>query len=235
MNLITREHLAKRGGHSTWEMVARTFVVGGTTNCNSIHNRQKNVRVEDGSLIIESHNEPIETMSYSSARLLTKNLGEWKYGRIEVRAKLPTGKGTWSAIWMLPTLDRPMQWPQDGEIDIMEHVGFNTGTIYGTIHTSSNNLISGTQKSDSIKTSNVSQFHVYAIEWDEKSIRWFTDRYEYHRVERLPDDGDSEWPFDKPFHLIINLAVGGNWGGKMGIEENDWPQRMVVDYVRVFQ
>lgn len=194
-----------------------------------------NVRVEDGLLIIESHKDSIGNNAYTSAKLVSKGKGDWKTGRIEVRAKLPRGKGTWPAIWMLPTLNRKMKWPQDGEIDIMEHVGYNEGWVYGTIHTEKYNHLKGTQKSDSLFLKDaVDEFHTYAIDWTEDHIKWYVDDKLYNTVERNGENKEG-WPFDDRFHLILNLAVGGNWGGKYGVDESIWPQRLEIDYVRVYQ
>ncbi len=198
-------------------------------------NRKENAYVADGNLVITAHKEPFHTNHYTSARLVTKNKGDWKYGKIAVRAKLPEGLGTWPAIWMLPTLDRRLDWPKDGEIDIMEHVGYNQGMIYGTIHTKKYNHMIGTQKSDSILVNDAhTAFHVYAITWDKDQITWSVDDEEYLTLKK-GNEGENGWPFDKEFHLILNLAVGGNWGGKMGIDDSIWPQQLIVDYVRVYQ
>lgn len=196
---------------------------------------EKNVRVEDGKLIVEAHQEKDESYSYSSSKVVSTGKGDWKYGYIEVRAKLPYGKGTWPAIWMLPTLDRKLNWPMDGEIDIMEHVGYNMGTVYGTIHTGKYNHRIGTQKSDSVEVANIHQdFHVYAIDWGPEHISWFVDGQKFYTVYKNGDSRDG-WPFDDKFHLILNVAVGGDWGGKYGVDNGIWPQRMEIDYVRVYK
>lgn len=197
---------------------------------------RKNARVENGSLIIEAHKETIENKGYSSARLVSKKKGDWKYGRVEVRAKLPKGKGTWPAIWMLPTEWKYGGWPASGEIDIMEHVGYDQGVVHGTIHTESYNHSKGTQKEGTIKVSDASEaFHVYAVDWTEKKIDFLVDGKVYHTVTRDPKEDYKGWPFDQSFHVILNIAVGGNWGGREGVEENIWPQKMEVDYVKVYQ
>ncbi len=197
--------------------------------------RLKNASVQNGVLSISAHREAYKSNQYTSARLVTKNNGDWQYGTIEVRAKLPEGLGTWPAIWMLPTLNRRLNWPLDGEIDIMEHVGYNQGVVYGTIHTEKFNHMIGTQKSDSIiVTDAASAFHTYRIDWDQEKITWSVDEIDFLTLEKANED-EKGWPFDKPFHLVLNLAVGGNWGGKMGVDKNIWPQQMVIDYVRVYQ
>lgn len=196
--------------------------------------REENARVENGKLIIEAHKEDFENKKYTSARLVSKNKGDWKYGKIEIRAKLPSGKGTWPAIWMLPTLKRNMKWPDDGEIDIMEHVGYQPEWIYGTIHTGAFNHIKGTQKIDSIKIPDAeTAFHVYTLKWTPEHLQWLVDDKIYHTVKST--ESYQEWPFNNNFHLILNLAVGGGWGGRHGVDETIWPQRMEVDYVRVYQ
>ncbi|WP_421869448.1 glycoside hydrolase family 16 protein [Marinoscillum sp.] len=195
----------------------------------------KNLSVSDGSLKITALKDGFDSKDYTSAKLISKAKGDWQYGRIEVRAKLPQGKGTWPAIWMLPTLDRQMKWPRDGEIDIMEHVGYNQGMIYGTIHTEKYNHVIGTQKSDSIYLDDASDiFHEYELAWDQNKMVWSVDGKEYLALEKNNEDYEG-WPFDQPFHLILNLAVGGNWGGKYGVDDSIWPQTMEIDYVKVYQ
>ncbi|MBS1487023.1 MAG: glycoside hydrolase family 16 protein [Bacteroidetes bacterium] len=199
-------------------------------------NHIRNAHVENGMLTIEAINEKLEGKEYTSARLVTKNKGDWKYGRIEVRAKLPHGTGTWPAIWMLPTDWKYGGWPASGEIDIMEHVGFDPGKIHGTLHSEKYNHIKQTQQEGiTIVADCQDAFHLYAIEWTENQIRFFVDDKKYFSVTRNPQDDYTGWPFDQRFHLILNIAVGGNWGGMKGIDPTIWPQQMLVDYVRVYQ
>jgi len=198
-------------------------------------NRKENARVEGGNLVIEARKEEMGGMKYTSARLQTKNKGDWKYGRIEVRAQIPAGKGMWPAIWLLPTKWEYGGWPKSGEIDIMENVGYWPDSIMGTVHTNAYNGMLGTQKTRgiSIKNSNKT-FHVYAIEWTAEELIFFVDGKEYNRFKNEHKDFAS-WPFDKAFHLVMNIAVGGDWGGKYGVDDGVFPQRMVVDWVRVYQ
>jgi len=199
-------------------------------------NESKNVRVENGNLIIEAHNDSMENKAFTSSRIVSKSKGDWRYGRIEVRAKLPSGKGTWPALWMLSTDWEYGGWPASGEIDIMEHVGYDPGVIHGTIHTEAYNHIKQTQKEGKITIPDAQdKFHVYAIDWQKNKIDFFVDDKLYHSVTREPKDDFKGWPFDKKFHLLMNLAIGGNWGGKKGVDNNIWPQRMEIDYVRVYQ
>lgn len=195
-------------------------------------------RVEDGKLHIRAFliDRP-NAKTYRSARLVTRGRASWKYVRVEARAKLPGGTGTWPAIWMLPE-ERPYGnggWPDNGEIDIMEYVGFSPGVIHGTVHTHARNHIRGTQAGDSITlASPETQFHIYAIEWFEDRIDFFVDDELYFTYANN-GQGWQYWPFDQPFHLIMNIAVGGNWGGQRGVDDSIFPVELVVDYVRVFE
>lgn len=126
-------------------------------------------------------------------------------------------------------------WPASGEIDIMEHVGYDPGVIHGTIHTEKYNYIKQTQKEGKTSVADAQDtFHVYAIDWREDKIDFFVDDKRYHTVTREPSDDFTGWPFDQRFFLILNIAVGGNWGGREGIDDSIWPQRLEVDYVRVY-
>lgn len=197
--------------------------------------RLENARVEDGKLIIEARKEAWKGTDYTSARLVTRGKQAWQYGRIEVRAKLPSGTGTWPAIWMLPEDNAYGGWPRSGEIDIMEHVGYEPAMIYGTVHTGAFNHIQGTQRGDTLEVPGCElAYHVYAIEWDADRITFFVDDVQYNE---FPNEGTGPdaWPFDQPFYLVLNLAVGGNWGGRQGVDTDIWPQTMEVDYVRVYQ
>lgn len=194
-----------------------------------------NARVENGLLIIEAHKDSLGSSAYTSSRLVSKRKGDWLYGRIEVRARLPHGRGTWPAVWMLSTDWTYGGWPASGEIDIMEHVGYDPGVIHGTIHTEAYNHIRQTQKEGQVNIDDAQrEFHIYAVNWTENKIDFFVDDKLYHTVTRSANDTFAEWPFDQRFHLLMNLAVGGNWGGKNGVDESIWPQRLEVDYVRVY-
>jgi beta-glucanase (GH16 family) len=196
--------------------------------------RLENARVEDGNLIIEARKEKWQNNDYTSARLLTKGKASWQYGKMEIRARLPKGIGTWPAIWALASKD-PMNWPDDGEIDIMEHVGFHQGYIHGSIHCKKYNHVIHTQKTDTVVVKDCSEkFHVYGLEWTADSIHISVDGKVYFHFANEHSSYDA-WPFDNKMDLILNLAVGGDWGGAKGIAQDIWPQRMEVDYVRVYQ
>ena len=200
-----------------------------------------NASVSDGHLTIKAIKENVGSNTYTSARLVTREKGDWLYGKIQVKAKLPSGNGTWPAIWMLPTDWAYGGWPHSGEIDIMEHVGYEPNKVYSTIHTGAYNHMLGTQIGfDYTDNTLESDFHVYEIEWEPGIITSYIDGIQYATFTYDPEESEgidlsSAWPFDQEFHLILNIAVGGAWGGQQGIDPSVWPQEMVVDYVRVYQ
>ena len=197
--------------------------------------RSENARVAGGKLIIEARQETVSGKKYyTSARLITKKKAQWTYGKFEIKAMIPKGRGTWPTVWMLPAKE-PMQWPNDGELDIMEAVGFNPDVIYGTAHTLWYNGSNGLQKSGTKFISDAQDsFHVYSIEWTDKKVTWFIDNEVYYSYSD-PGLGAAAWPFNNDFYLILNIAIGGNFGGKDGVDESIFPQQMVIDYVRVYQ
>ncbi|HAH05903.1 MAG TPA: glycoside hydrolase [Elusimicrobia bacterium] len=197
----------------------------------------KNARVEGGKLIVEARKEDFGKNRFTSARLVSKNKGDWTYGLIKVRAKLPKGRGTWPAIWMLstPVPNDPVGWPDRGEIDIMEHVGHDPGWVHASIHCKDFNWPMNTQKTAKLFIPDAdSAFHEYSLLWRPERMEFFVDD---KPVLTFPNDGKGfgSWPFDKPFHLLLNVAVGGMWGGQKGVDETVFPQRMEVDYVRVYR
>lgn len=195
----------------------------------------ENARVEDGILYLTARKEDYQDKAYTSARLRTAGKGDWLYGRFEVRAKLPEGRGLWPAIWFLPTDWAYGDWPASGEIDLMENVGYMPDTILSTVHTKAFNHIKGTQKGDSICVKTyASAFHVYRLDWDAESISMYVDDQHVFSFNKTGNSSE-EWPFDKRFHLLLNLAVGGNWGGLKGIDDRIFPQSLAIDYVRVYQ
>ncbi|MFI5156574.1 MAG: family 16 glycosylhydrolase [Chitinophagales bacterium] len=196
--------------------------------------RKENARVENGNLVIEARKEDYNGSHYTSARLVTRGKADWKYGKFEIRAKLPRGLGTWPAIWMLGSKS-PMKWPDDGEIDIMEHVGYDPGVIHASIHCKDFNHVIGTQKTAVTGVADcMDNFHVYGLEWDEKSILISIDGRNYFKFFNEHYDYGG-WPFNQPMHILLNLAIGGNWGGQKGVDDGIFPQSMLVDYVRVYQ
>ena len=199
-------------------------------------NDPENARLENGNLVIEARKESYQGNAYTSARLNSE--ASWKYGRFEIRAKLPGGRGTWPALWMLADEDTygDQYWPDNGEMDIMEHVGYDAGVIHGTIHTEAFNHINDTDKGGSITVPDAtSAFHEYTMEWTPSEIRVFVDGERYFTFRNREQYGWEEWPFDQKFHLLMNIAVGGTWGGAEGIDDSAFPERMVIDYVRVYK
>lgn len=199
--------------------------------------KEKNARVENGKLIIQAHLENYEDNQFTSARLITRNRGDWTYGRFEIRAKLPSGKGTWPAIWMLPTTWNLGNggWPDNGEIDIMEHVGYNQGVIHGSTHCNKYVHTKGTQKTATTSVPDCSTtFHNYILEWTKDDIKVYVDEKLYFTAVN-ENKGWEYWPFFKDFHLILNIAVGGTWGGAQGVDSQVFPQQMEVEYVRVYK
>jgi len=193
-----------------------------------------NARVENGKLVIEARKET--NGSYTSARLVTKTKGDWKYGKVVVRAKLPQGRGTWPAIWMLPTnqVYGTQYWPDNGEIDIMEHVGFDPNVIHASTHSKLLNFTLNTQKTAVVTVpAAMSEFHNYTLEWTPELMKISVDENTYFTFQ-IPGNDWRSWPFDQPFHLLLNIAVGGDWGGQKGIDDTIFPQRLEVDYVRVY-
>lgn len=196
---------------------------------------EKNAHVENGILRITAHKEDSEGKEYTSARIISDTV--WKYGKIEISAKLPPARGTWSAIWLMPGgwSFNDGNWPDIGEIDIMEHVGHELGVVHASAHSEDYQWQEGTQKTATIKVPEIDKkFHFYTLEWNPNEIKAFVDDSLYFKYQN-EGLGESKWPYDKPFYLILNLAVGGAWGSMQGIDEDAFPQTMEVDYVRVYQ
>ena len=194
-----------------------------------------NARVENGMLVIEAHKKKFKEFDYTSASINTLGKSHFRYGRIEVRAKLPTGVGTWPAIWMMGINRAQVGWPTCGEIDIMENVGFDPNVIHGNVHTAAYNHVKKTNKGNEIIVAPpFENFIIYAVEWSESKIDFFVEDKKYFTFEN-ENTGNETWPFDKDFYLLINLAIGGAWGGREGIDESIFPQKYLVDYVRVYK
>ncbi|HEY5970855.1 MAG TPA: glycoside hydrolase family 16 protein [Pseudoxanthomonas sp.] len=195
----------------------------------------KNARVGDGVLTLEARRQAKGKRDYTSARVVSKGKGDFLYGRFEVRAKLPAGRGTWPAIWMLPTDWKYGGWPDSGEIDIMEHVGYDPGRIHVTMHTGAYNHSINTQKTAThVVDDATAQFHRYRVDWTPFAIRGYIDDVQVYEFVN-EGTGPAAWPFDQRFHFLLNLAVGGNWGGKEGVDAEAFPAAMQVDYVRVYR
>jgi len=196
---------------------------------------EQNAWVENGVLMITARQEDFGGKEFTSARLLTK--ADWQYGKVEVSARLPEARGTWSAIWMMPGgwSFHDGNWPDVGEIDIMEHVGHDLGVIHCSAHSKDYQWQKGTQKTATIYVPEVNeQFHNYILEWTPDVLKGFVGDSLYFEY-RNEGQGESKWPYDKPYYLIMNVAVGGARGNMEGIDHAAFPQTMEIDYVRIYQ
>ncbi|MCU0104834.1 glycoside hydrolase family 16 protein [Acholeplasma vituli] len=201
-------------------------------------NREKNAFVKDGILNIVGYKEKYENNEYTSAKLTTYGKKSILFGRVEVMAKLPLGLGTWPAIWLLSNaFQTGTSWPLCGEIDLMEHVGNHPGFVHFSLHSKSYNHINYLQPTHIVEDPKLTEgFHEYAFEWEEDEMRFYIDKKHhvtFHRGDenRLTDEGG--WPFHQPFYLILNLALGGWWGGK--IDDSIFPVTMQFKYVKVYE
>jgi beta-glucanase (GH16 family) len=238
-NLVWQEEFNYKGLPDTikWNYDTRGNEFGWGNNEKQWYNVANiiNTEVSNGTLKIRAIKDSAGNKAYSSGRLTTQHKGDWKYGKVEVRARLPKGNGTWPAIWMLSTDNSYGSWPASGEIDIMEHVGHYPDTVFATAHTGDFNHIKRTQVG--VKTflpTATTDFHVYGLEWEENEYRCYVDGLHYFTYKNN-GTGFKAWPFDQPFYLILNLAIGGGLGGKKGIDDSLFPHTFEVDYVRVYQ
>lgn len=225
--------------YSKWECEVNAFG-GGNDELQLYTDAPKNVRVENGLLVLEAHREQANISGtlrdYSSGRIRSKHRGDWLYGSFEIRAKLPKGQGVWPAIWMLPTEEKYGGWAASGEIDIMEFKGQEPRNLYGSIHFGEpwpkNRFTTKVHPSPVDLTED---FHVYRIDWNEGSIEWFLDGKSYQKLNKWDSVGGKfPAPFDQPFHLIFNLAVGGRFVGPPN-ENTLFPAKLEIDYVRVYK
>lgn len=198
--------------------------------------RSENARIQDTTLIIEARKENYMGAAYTSASLISKYKGDWLYGKFEFSAKVPGGKGTWPAIWMMPSESTYGGWPKSGEIDIMEYVGMNPDDLYFTVHyegTDGSGHQSSGFKTTSIKQP-YNQYIKFSMIWSPTKIEWYANDKKYFTYNKTTI-GSKKWPFDKMFYLILNLAYGGTWGGQNGVDDTKLPHKFYIDYVRVFQ
>ncbi|WP_417188990.1 family 16 glycosylhydrolase [Bacteroides sp.] len=199
----------------------------------------ENAVVKDGHLIITArkvgHQIRQKRGDYTSTRMITKGKKEFQYGRIEVRAKMPKGTGTWAAFWMLGAGHPEIMWPHCGEIDIMEYVGYDPNIHNVAIHNGSS--FGNTRNKSKIAVEDaVDDFHVYGLIWDKYSLKFYVDDVENVFYTYKPENYDRDtWPHSSPYFIILNLAVGGGWGGKKGVDDTVFPADYIVDYVRVYQ
>ncbi|MCX5775823.1 MAG: family 16 glycosylhydrolase [Firmicutes bacterium] len=203
--------------------------------------RNENIGVSDGLLTITAKKESYLGKEYTSGRINTKYRYNFLYGRIKVRAKMPGGRGTWAAIWMMPVFNAYGTWPKSGEIDISEYVGYNPDTTYATIHTELFNGTLGTQRGSSLAVETAeTAFHDYEMIWEPGNLKFYFDgqkyfEYGYSAQINQTVPYNQVFPFDQDFFIILNVAVGGNWGGVQGVDPDIFPTAMQVDYVRVYR
>lgn len=196
-------------------------------------NTENNASIKNGVLTITAKKEAMQGMNYTSSRMVSKFEHSITYGRVEVRAKLPAGRGTWPAIWMLPDDYKYGAWPKSGEIDIMEHVGYDPNNVHFSVHNSVNNAGNSKTSGRMIETA-LTAYHKYRVDWTPYAIRgYYDDTLVFTFVNE--GKGESTWPFDQKFHLLLNVAVGGNWGGLQGVDDSVFPASMQVDYVRFYK
>jgi beta-glucanase (GH16 family) len=207
----------------------------GNNELESYTNSLKNTFVSNGNLIIEARRESIDTYNYTSGRMTTQDKKFFKFGRIDIRAKLPVGKGMWPALWMLGTNISSAGWPACGEIDNMELIGTTPATVYGTMHWSNAGGSHASKGANySLSSGDFSkEFHVFSIAWAQNNMQWFVDDQKYLDIS-ISDLGAANYPFNSDLFFIFNVAVGGNWPGSPDYT-TEFPQRMFVDYIRVFQ
>jgi beta-glucanase (GH16 family) len=224
-----------------WQFDTARNKIGWFNGERQYYSAGRNLSVANGLLTIEARHENLDPVrfpdwggqEYTSARIFSKG-GGWTYGFYEVRAKLPCARGTWPAIWMLPV--EMKKWPDDGEIDIMEQVGAEPNLIYASLHTKLYNHTIHTQRSaQKLVPTSCDAFHVYQLDWRPDSITIGVDGRGIVRVRNNVPGGKGAWPFFTPFKMILNLAIGGDWAAAKGIDDAAMPQRMEVDYVRVWQ
>ncbi len=198
-----------------------------------------NSNCKDSVLTIEGRIESYEESPYTSARITTYDRKHFLYGRLEVRAKIPTAIGSWPAIWLLPVefKEKHVSWPRCGEIDVMEHVTHIFDTVHVSLHTELFNHVARTQRTHFEKIEGITNdFHEFAFDWQKDEIEFFIDGKSFAKYSRF-DEGyttdETGWPFDKPYYLILNQAIGGTWGGS--VKESDYPSPFLIDYVRYYQ
>ncbi|MGC4806989.1 family 16 glycosylhydrolase [Micromonospora sp. DT233] len=216
-------------GGSGWGNNERQYYTNSTSN--AVHDGQGNLVITARKENPANYQCHYGRCEYTSARLLTSATFTQAYGRFEARIKIPRGQGIWPAFWMLGNDMGSVGWPNAGEIDIMENVGKEPNTVYGTIHGPGYSGGGGITGSRTVGSPLADGFHTYRVDWEPNSIVWYLDGVEFHRVDpsRL---GGNRWVFDHPFFMILNVAVGGNWPGYPD-GSTQFPQQMLVDYVRV--
>ncbi len=200
-----------------------------------VRDRRENARVEDGRLVITARQEPWKGATVTSACLITLGKFTFRYGKLEISARLPKGRGTWPALWLMGANYEKVGWPRCGEIDLMEFVGFMPDVAHFTVHTEAFNHARQNQQGTTLTVKNLSdEYHRYGLLWTPEEIVWFFDGEPVFRYANA-HEGEAQWPFDHPVYLLMNLAIGGTWGGREGVDPGILPSEFLIDYVRVWQ
>ncbi|MDB5022654.1 MAG: Beta-glucanase, family [Mucilaginibacter sp.] len=197
-------------------------------------NTTNNASITNGILSITAKKESMGGMSYTSSRMVSKTPADMLYGRLEVKAKLPSGKGTWPAIWMLPNDYAYGNWPNSGEIDIMEMVGYDPNNVHFSIHDQTNFAGNSKTSTMNIPTA-MTDYHIYRADWTPDGIKGYYDDVLVFTFLNDKKGNSATWPFNKPFHILLNLAIGGDWGGAQGVDDTAFPTEMQVDYVHYYK
>ena len=213
----------------------------GNNELETYTNRAVNAQIKGGNLVITAQKETFTgadgiSRDYTSARLKTQNLFAQAYGRFEARIKIPAGQGMWPAFWMLGNDIKTSDWPKCGEVDIMENIGREPGMVHGSLHGPSSTAPTSDETSTFKLPSNANfadDFHIYAVEWEPTEVRFYVDSNNYATFQKANWPAGGTWVFDHPFFILLNVAVGGNWPGSPDIT-TQFPQKMLVDYVRVY-
>ncbi len=214
---------SETGNNSGWGNAELEYYTDSVNNCYQ----------DNGNLIIKAIKEKKEGFDYTSARIVTQENFDFKYGKIEMKAKLPQGNGIWPAFWMLGSNFDTEGWPKCGEVDIMEHIGKMSQKIHGTLHATGYSGSYGITGSIKSKSSLYDSYHTYSLEWNEEGFKWYFDGKKYHEVYKK-NIKSGIWPFDSEFFILLNLAVGGYWPGYPD-ETTQFPQTYTIDYIRVYQ
>jgi len=233
--LLWSDHFTKDGApdESIWNIEHAGHGFG--NNENQFYTKElKNAYIENGILNIVAYKEKYEHRDYTSAKLTTYQKKSIQYGRVEVMAKIPQGAGTWPAIWFLGEQFHEIGWPICGEIDLMEHVGRNPKNIHFSLHSKTFNFHRHNQPTMVVYKEDIFEgFHEYAINWDNKEISFELDRIKVATFKKKKNADVEEWPFNQPMYLILNLAIGGNWGG--AIDDSIFPVSLQFKYVNVYE
>ncbi len=217
---------------SKWNIITE----GNPANNEEQYYLPKNVEVRDSKLFLIAKKETYKHKKYTSGRVDTQGLFSLKYGRVEVKAKVPAGIGTWPAAWMLGDSIKKVGWPKCGEIDIMEHVGYNPNFSNFWLHTGLLNHTVNKQRGGRIYVeNNLEKFHIYSVEWTNEYLDIYIDQIRVFSLLKRNSDTNDEWPFDQSFFIILNLAIGGTWGESKGIDDESFPQTFEIDYVKAYE